>query len=540
MRPFPLWLRWLLAAILLGSVAAGAGLDVWMRGHTPREVQAMRLAGAGHYDKAAELYFQELESGDVTVPLVVAFLEAQTRSGAPPPHRRARDEDGTLETFDHGKRKAAESIRDHALEEILDKPTLAPEIALLGRYWRDVLGGGVLAEDQARVEAAADGATPTPWANHLLAKRALVRGDAAEGLRRFEREGLAFGRSNDIAMMFALLERDHDWEGIGKKLSDTRVVALAAPWVRFRYAVESRNWPAVARLSWTVAWAGRVTLGTFLLAAVSCLAWFAFCFRLGRATERPAFRVPIFLLAPVLGALSIVPTDALIALQESILHLTQTGDMGRDALFYLFGVGFREELSKLLLFAPLVPILRRGNATKLDVLVAGALVGLGFATIENLAYFASADLTNAMARFLTANFLHMALTGLAAAALWEGARDPERLGFDASKTFLTMVAIHGAYDFFLSAPGGMSYLGMVLFLVLARMFTGEVHQVRGRAGRGPSLFDVFVVGATCIAGTSYVYASAMVGPRLAAAALLEGMIGLAIIAFFFVQELRRL
>ncbi len=540
MRVFPLWLRWLLGAILVGSLAAGLLLDVWMRGHTPREVQARWAGRAGDPDRAATLYFEALKSGPVTVPLVVAFLDAQAHSGAPPPRRSGRGRDGSLETFDHGKRHATESIRDHAVEELLARDDLPPEVALLGRYWRDVLGGVLFGDAQAQVEAAADATQPVAWANHLLGRSAAMRGDLAAALARFEREGAAFGRKEDIATVFALLERDGDWEGIGERLARPRVAELASPWIRFRYAVEVRDWATAARLAWRVAYEGRFSLGTVLLAAVSSLAWFAFCLRLGRATERPLLRLPIYALAPVLGGLSIVPTDALIAIQESVLHLTAGGDLGRNALYFLFGVGFREELSKLLLFAPLVPILRRAQATKLDVLVAGALVGLGFATVENLAYFTNADLANAMARFLTANFLHMAMTGVTAAALWEGARDPERHAFEGSKTFLTVVALHGAYDFFLSTPGGTSFIAMIVFLVLARMFVTQVHDVRGRAGRGPSLLDVFVLGASTLAGASFVYASAMVGPSLAAAALMEGMVGLAIIAFFFVQELRRL
>jgi protease PrsW len=539
MRALPLWLRWLLAAILLGSLGAGVFLDVWMRGHTPREVQARWAARAGDQDRAATLYFEELKSGRATVPLLVAFLDAQARGGAPPPRRSPRGDD-SLDSFSHGKRHASESIRDHAVEEILSRDDLAPEVALLGRYWRDVLGGALLGEEQARVEAVADAAPPVAWANHLLGRTAVVRGDLTEAIGRFEREGAAFGRKEDIALVFSLLERQGDWEGVGEHLRNPRVAELASPWTRFRYAIEVRDWTAAARLSWRVAYEGRVSLGTVLLAAVSFFAWFAFCLRLGRAMDRPLLRLPIYALAPALGALSILPTDALIAVQESVLHLTEGGDLGRNALYFLFGVGFREELSKLLLFAPLLPILRRAQATKLDVLVAGALVGLGFATIENLAYFTNADLSNAMARFLTANFMHMAMTGVTAAALWEGARDPERHAFEGSKTFLTVVALHGAYDFFLSTPGGASYLAMIVFLVLARMFTTQVHDVRGRAGRGPSLLDVFVLGAAALAGVSFAYAAAMVGPRLAATAMAEGMIGLLIIAFFFVQELRRL
>jgi protease PrsW len=540
MRVLPIWLRWLLAAILVGSLGAGLFLDVWMRGHTPRESQARWATRGGDHDRAATLYFEALKAGPITVPLLVAFLDAQARAGAPPPRRATGRGDGTLETFDHGKRHATESIRDHAVEELLTRDDLAPDVALLGRYWQDVLGGVLMGDEQARVESVADAASPMAWSNHLLGRTAVIRGDLAEASLRFEREGSAFARKEDIAMVFQLLEREGDWEGIGQRLANPRVAALAAPWVRFRYAVEARDWAGAARLAWRVAYEGRFSLGTVLLAAVSSLAWFAFCLRLGRATERPLLRLPIYAIAPALGALSIVPTDALIAVQESVLHLTEGGDVGRNALYFLFGVGFREELSKLVLFAPLVPILRRAQATKLDVLVAGALVGLGFATVENLAYFTNADLTNAMARFLTANFMHMAMTGVTAAALWEGARDPERHAFEGSKTFLTVVALHGAYDFFLSTPGGASYIAMIVFLVLARMFMTQVHDVRGRAGRGPSLLDVFVLGAATLAGASFAYASAMVGPRLAAAALLEGMIGLAIIAFFFVQELRRL
>ena len=540
MRTFPLWLRGLLAAILLGSLAAGVTLDVWMRGHTPREVQAMRLSKAGDHERAEQLYWAALNAGPVTVPLVVAYLDAHAQSGAPVPKRTDRDEQSGIESFGHGKRARAVTLRDHAVDELLAREDLPPDVALLGNYWRDVRSGLVLADEQTDVEAAADATPPMPWANHLLARSAAAHDDLAGAVKRFEREGVAFGRADDVALVFAIYAQENDWETMGQKLADPAIARLAAPWVRFRYSVEVRDWPSAARFAWPAAYDRHSSLGSLLLAAISCLAWFAFCARLGRSTERARVRLPLYLLALPLGALSILPTDVLIAVQESVLHLEQTGDLARDALFYFFGVGFREELSKLLLFAPLVPLLRLAKATKLDVLVCGALVGLGFATVENLSYFANADLTTAMARFLTANFLHMSLTGLTAAALWEGARDPERQMFDASRTFLVVVAMHAAYDFFITAPGGASYLSMVVFLVLSRMFTSQIHEARGRARRGPSVLDVFTIGVTCLLGASFVYASALVGPGPAAAALLEGLIGLFIIAYFFVQELRRL
>src|SRR4051812_18675795 len=124
MRVLPLWLRWLLAAILLGSLGAGVFLDVWMRGHTPREIQARWATRAGDHDRAATLYFDALKAGPVTVPLVVSFLDAQLRAGAPPPRRAGGDRDGATGTFNHGKRHAAESIREHAIEELLARDDL--------------------------------------------------------------------------------------------------------------------------------------------------------------------------------------------------------------------------------------------------------------------------------------------------------------------------------------------------------------------------------------------------------------------------------
>ena len=55
----------------------------------------------------------------------------------------------------------------------------------------------------------------------------------------------------------------------------------------------------------------------------------------------------------------------------------------------------------------------------------------------------------------------------------------------------------------------------------------------------PRLLETFAFGMAIVVGSSFVYASALVGPGPAAAALAEGLLGLAIIMFIFVQELRR-
>ncbi len=50
-------------------------------------------------------------------------------------------------------------------------------------------------------------------------------------------------------------------------------------------------------------------------------------------------------------------------------------------------------------------------------------MGLGFAFIENVSYFESGVLGTAMTRFLTANFLHMSLTAIAAEAVTRAVRE---------------------------------------------------------------------------------------------------------------------
>ena len=162
-------------------------------------------------------------------------------------------------------------------------------------------------------------------------------------------------------------------------------------------------------------------------------------------------RIPLYLARVRASAFaSVTLTLAIAALEEGLLNMTESGDPIRDALFFTFGVGLREEVSKLVFFLPLLPFLRR-YGTRLDVLVCGALVGLGFAAEENLNYLRVGDLSTGMARFLTANFFHMSMTAILAGALDDMLRDGKDEGdgvHEASRRrSSTVAAMHGAYDY---------------------------------------------------------------------------------------------
>ncbi len=532
----PARLRWLLAVILLGSLAVGLLADKFVRSRQSPKEQAEWLLRAGKPGDAETIYFRELEKGPITVPLLIAFLDAHALGSAPPLPKK----DSELEPFVPTQ---AESIREHAIDALLAREDLPPDVALLGRFWRDLHQNGPSSTPHHEVEVAADAEPPMPWANHLLARDAARADRLEDAALRYEREGVSFGRSEDVDAALALREATGDWMAIGERLKDPRVDRLASPWAHFRYAVEARNWPLAFRWSWKATYHARFAFGPVILALLSALCWFTFCARLGRVGEAARIRVPLYLSAFALGLVSVYPTDILIAVEESVLHLEHTGETLHDILYFTFGVGFREELSKLLLFAPLVPVLLRGVknewASKLDVLVCGALVGLGFAAVENLLYLEHGDLGTAMARFLTANFLHMSMTALVATAFFEAVREPEKYSFDFSRTVLTVMVMHGAYDYFIVSPDGLSYFAMGVFVLLARQFMVAVHEVRGRVGRGLPLLHVFVLGMALVVGSSFVYAASRVGPGAAAAVLMEGMLGLFIVLYFFVQELRR-
>jgi RsiW-degrading membrane proteinase PrsW (M82 family) len=226
--------------------------------------------------------------------------------------------------------------------------------------------------------------------------------------------------------------------------------------------------------------------------------------------------------------------------EEAALQLKESGDPLRDLLFFVFGVGFREEFSKLLLFLPLVPILRR-HGDRLDVAVCGALVGLGFAAEENVGYLTTGALSTGLSRFLTANFFHMALTGTLALATVDFFSDTEKHAHTLSKTALMVIGMHGLYDFLLThGEFGGSYLAMTIFVILTRVFLTAVQDVRRGAGRGLSLTHTFVLSTAVVTGATYVYAASAVGYGLGLAVLAQGLLGIAIMLFVFLRTLRGL
>jgi RsiW-degrading membrane proteinase PrsW (M82 family) len=524
-------LRAWLFAIAIASIVFGLLAGTITKRIVPAEQRGRWASTAGNFAEAESIYWAELQRGNVNVPLVIAFLEA---------HDRARALQAVVDTVPdkirrQAKMKPQPALPEPAVESFFARSDLPREAILVARLHRGGATPEVIAE--LGIEAAKN--PPMPWANHVLGREAHHSGLLTEAADRFEREALAYDRRSDLEESLMLRLAAGDRAGVLARLDDPKIAARAPAGLSFQLAMEDRRYGRALRYLLPFAYP-RPALGPVLLALVSAGAWFVFCARLGQLAMRPRFRVPLHLAAFALGALSIAPTMFLIVWQELVLHLHPDGTVVRDGAFFILGVGFREELSKLICFLPLVPILRK-HGKPLDVVTSGALVGLGFAAVENLQYFTRDDLSSALGRFLTANFLHMSMTALTATAFAKIGQKDEWF-HDFTVTFLTVVGLHGVYDFFLANPSvsDMSFLAMAVFVILARDFVLAMHDARLRAGRSQSLLPPFAIGMTLVCGASFVYGSAVVGPGLAAEAMFLGMLGMAVLMLVFVRQLRAL
>jgi RsiW-degrading membrane proteinase PrsW (M82 family) len=480
-----------------------------------------------HSGKAAEAehVYAALVRSKPDVANVLALLKAHNMASAIKKIGRA-----DLQAWE-----AVPPLADEEIDAIVDG--LPPDMRTIARFVRGMHQRSVPPDARAEIEEGSKRDPPVPWTNHVLAESAAIDGDELLAASFYLREGIAFPeRHVDVDHALGIWIEAGAWEEIDERMQDTRVADRASPGTRYEIAVHRRDWKGAVK-AMPGAWAPRFNAGAFGLAGVAALAWAFFCARLGKMGGRPKVRLPLYVIAFVLGVVSVAPTMFLIAIEEAKLKLVETGEPGRDILFFVFGVGLREEFSKLLLFAPLlIPLRKWGD--KLDVLVCGAMVGLGFAAEENLGYLSSENLHTGLARFLTANFMHMAMTGILASALDDFVRDTERSAPDFTRATLMVVMMHGAYDFLLSHPEfGGSFLAMAVFVLLTRLFLAWVDKARRRADRGITPVHAFILAVAAVTGTSLAHAFVLVGARDAGLVLAEGLLGEAVIVFVFVRTL---
>jgi len=200
------------------------------------------------------------------------------------------------------------------------------------------------------------------------------------------------------------------------------------------------------------------------------------------------------------------------------------------------GIGLREELTKLICFLPLVPWLLRRHGP-LAWLVVASCVGLVFAIEENVNYYTSSAGSAVAGRFLTANFLHLALTGMVGHALCCSLRWPTTHLAHAGSVFLIAVIAHGAYDAFLivDALETFSWAYFIVFVLIGNGYFQSWAQLRPAERPRVSLTMVFCCALCLTLAGAYATLSLALGAGLAAHLLVPSSLTSAIVIVMYVR-----
>ena len=335
-----------------------------------------------------------------------------------------------------------------------------------------------------------------------------------------------------------VVNRHHvnDFETLKSLANNPLYNSAFSPWIQAELAIDDRDW--LNSVKWIIlSQLAGIQMGSFILATIAMVVWATILLQLCQISHFDKFTPLLCLLALLLGILSITPTLFWIMLEDTFLPISSGEDLFHNIVYYIATVGLREEFCKLLLLLPLVPILvKRGN--QMEFLLVASFVGLGFAYEENLNYLASTMGTATTARFLTANFLHISLTGMSGLFFCRMWRVKTYSYNDFLFIFGVAIIAHGLYDALLSSPemndGGM--LAMILFVLFSRFYFREANALQEIAKPLVSLSATMAVGVSLILASMLVYLSIVLNTSSAFQLTFGSFLGSAIILFMFFRE----
>ena len=384
---------------------------------------------------------------------------------------------------------------------------------------------------------------PLPHANELVADLH-ASGKATDKARQYYERELRFtpGASAARAKMIALFHERRDYAAIERALADPAFKAEQTPKLALQVAVAGHRWGGLARPV-TAIWRGYMAPLPLALAALAGLVWLVIVLQVGQPQGLVCFRTAVPLLAVVAGMASTWATLCAVFWQDEMWGLKQTGEIFGDAAYFIAGVGLREELVKLVFFLPFVPLLL-ARKNRLETIITAGCVGLGFAAAENLIYFASAGPAAAFGRFLTANFMHTAMTGIIGLAFCDALTQPLKKGWVFLVTLPAVVLVHGLYDLILSLPvetakekAGLACLAGMLFILLALFFFHQLRPLRDAATDQVNLAAILIAGLSILTGVIFVCAAHQLGFTIAVFCLLAQVFVLGMIAYMFYWQL---
>ncbi|TWU46258.1 hypothetical protein Poly51_56540 [Rubripirellula tenax] len=388
-----------------------------------------------------------------------------------------------------------------------------------------------------QLDQMANTAPATRHANQAIGALHLSQRSFGTAGKYFEREGLF--EDAEIARQFALdvYGAANDSAAIERLAKLPPYAPLISPSERLLIAESNRDWTEIFRVIVPLT-AERFKQGfATLLAIIAGIGWFVLAARMGRAGTREGARLWLCGLAIVMGGLSIPVTSLVNIWQELDWGITESNDLIEGIKFYVLGVGFREEFAKLLMLLPLMPIIVR-RRSPIEALIVSACVGLGFAIVENMGYFARSSSTDSMGRFLTANFAHMSMTGLIGLSFARFFWKKQDISH-ALLTFLLVMLAHGFYDATIAVPGlqDLSIAGTIIFILLAYAFFHEVRSEYQQTPETISLTASFLFIVSMLTAITFVYVSWRMGFAASVTLLAVDVLGLGVMVYMYLREM---
>jgi RsiW-degrading membrane proteinase PrsW (M82 family) len=369
---------------------------------------------------------------------------------------------------------------------------------------------------------------PPAMANELAASLRLREKDQAGAMAAFMREGTLFKEASQAREKASLLALKLKDEETLHAIVDAGWLAELPPWFESRIGAQIRDL--------TMEWRGlfrhtlsRLRYDHLALALLAALLWYVILVQ-----HMPAgggrWLWPVLPL--IAGIASIWPTLSLVYWQKEVMGITGDVVFPYDLWHLIIGVGLREEVCKLALAALFMPWLvwkRLPGAA----LMTGAFVGLGFALEENLGYYERHEGGVALVRFITANFMHVAMTGLTTHALY----DLLRSRFNRAQEFLIVfgyiVIAHAVYDYDLDLPGlqGLTrYTAYIILGFLAWRFWDQVEMEMPHARQLVAPAAIFMLGTALMMACSFFLSAYSTGTHEALVGTAQSCVSYVIVA----------
>lgn len=179
-------------------------------------------------------------------------------------------------------------------------------------------------------------------------------------------------------------------------------------------------------------------------------------------------REPIGLLlwAFVLGMLSTLPA-LVMQIAYHKLSLPESGTLAAVAFFSFCVVGFSEEISKFLMLRAFL-FNRKAFDEPFDGIVYSVMVGMGFATLENVMYVMRHGYATGVMRMFLSVPAHGTFAVLMGYFTGLAKFNPTKRSYYFLLAVLLPILFHGAFDFFLFIRGnGLKIVGALVSFVVA-------------------------------------------------------------------------